>query len=111
MTNKDAIKILKSKMNGSVDNSYEWAETVRLAINALEAQLSEEGTTFGKWIPCKERLPDYHDEVLVTSRGEVAIAWLYLDGNWRSSDMPEPMYKDILAWMPLPEPYVEDERR
>lgn len=60
---------------------------------------------FKQWIPCSERLPDYHDEVLVTSLGEVAIAWLYLDGNWRSNDMPEPMYKYIVAWMPLPDPY------
>ena len=37
-TNEDAIKMLKSKMDGSVDTSYEWVETVRLAINALEQQ-------------------------------------------------------------------------
>ena len=57
------------------------------------------------WIPCSERLPDMHDEVLVTARGEVSIAWLYVDGKWRSNDMPQPMFKDIIAWMPLPEPY------
>lgn len=39
MTNEKAIKILKSKMDGSVDTSYEWAETVRMAINALEKQI------------------------------------------------------------------------
>ena len=36
MTNEEAINILKSKMDGSVDTSYEWAEKVRLAIKALE---------------------------------------------------------------------------
>lgn len=36
MTNKEAIEMLKSKMNGKTDTSYEWVETVRLAINALE---------------------------------------------------------------------------
>ena len=35
-TNEDAIKMLKSKMDGNVDTSYEWVETVRLAIKALE---------------------------------------------------------------------------
>lgn len=35
MTREEAIKILKSKMDGSVDTSYEWAETVRMAIEAL----------------------------------------------------------------------------
>lgn len=39
MTNEEAIKILKSKMDGSVDTSYEWAETVRMAIDALEKQI------------------------------------------------------------------------
>lgn len=42
MTNEEAIKILKSKMDGSVDTSYEWAETVRMAINALEQWTSED---------------------------------------------------------------------
>lgn len=43
-TNEDAIKMLKSKMDGSVDTSYEWAETVRLAINALEGKKKRELT-------------------------------------------------------------------
>lgn len=41
MSNDEAIEILKSKMDGSVDTSYEWCEAIRLAINALEAQSSE----------------------------------------------------------------------
>ena len=36
MTNQEAIQMLKSKLDGSVDTSYEWCECVRLAINALE---------------------------------------------------------------------------
>ena len=42
MTREEAIKMLKSKMDGTVDTSYEWAETVRMAIEALhktEAQI------------------------------------------------------------------------
>lgn len=35
MTNEEAIKILKSKMDGSVDPSYEFGEAVRMAIRAL----------------------------------------------------------------------------
>ena len=37
MTREEAIEILKSKMDGSVDTSYEWAEAVRMAIEALKA--------------------------------------------------------------------------
>jgi hypothetical protein len=36
MTNEEAINMLKSKMDGNVDTSYEWVETIRLAIKALE---------------------------------------------------------------------------
>ena len=38
MTREEAIKMLKSKMDGNTDTSYEWAETVRMAIKALEQQ-------------------------------------------------------------------------
>lgn len=38
MTRDDAIKILKSKMDGHTDTSYEWVETVRMAIKALEQE-------------------------------------------------------------------------
>lgn len=40
MTREEAIKILKSKMDGHTDTSYEWAETVRMAIKALEEKKS-----------------------------------------------------------------------
>ena len=36
MTREEAIKMLKSKIDGHTDTSYEWAETVRMAIKALE---------------------------------------------------------------------------
>ena len=38
MTIEKAIKMLKSKMDGQTDTSYEWAETVRMAIRSLEMQ-------------------------------------------------------------------------
>lgn len=53
MTNKEAIKILKSKLDGNIDTSYEWCEAVRLAINALEDRPQGEwintGVTNGYW--------------------------------------------------------------
>ena len=47
MTNEEAIKILNSKMDGSVDTSYEWAETVRMAIKALSTE-----AVHGEWSEC-----------------------------------------------------------
>lgn len=62
-----------------------------------------------RWIPVTERLPEKHEEVLVTVTKEIVIAWIYLDGRWRSNDCPETYLNDhITAWMPLPEPYREE---
>lgn len=38
MTNEEAIKILKDEMDGCVNPSYEWAEAIRLAIDALNGK-------------------------------------------------------------------------
>ena len=42
MTSEQAIKILKSKMDGNTDTSYEWTETVRMAIQVLEQKPCED---------------------------------------------------------------------
>lgn len=55
MTNKEAIEMLKSKMDGQTDTSWEWTETVRLAINALE--LADKFN----WIDANDRLPTERD--------------------------------------------------
>ena len=41
MTNREAIEMLVSKLDGNTDTSYEWTECVRLAVNALEKEESE----------------------------------------------------------------------
>ena len=64
------------------------------------------------WIPCSERLPNYREEVLVSTFWGVRVAerdsvkedgtddfwYLFLDDA-----TARPMY--VYAWMPLPEPY------
>jgi hypothetical protein len=37
MTRQEVIKYLKSKMDGSVDTSYKWCESMRIAINDIES--------------------------------------------------------------------------
>ena len=84
----------------------------------------------GRWIPCKERLPDRDDEYFVTvdpryippgCRSTDKFIWH--DGKWVIADYfvmdgdgyKKPEYKiievdiPVLAWMPLPEPYREGE--
>lgn len=62
-----------------------------------------------KWIPITERLPEVSQNVLATTRwGEVTIAerlnfdpecWFVHEGSTNAHT------EDIIAWMPLPEPY------
>lgn len=65
------------------------------------------------WIPCTERLPDTDDHVLVTTinkRGDRRVVRAYY---YRSDDYPgggawaAGMNNNVIAWMPLPEPYQE----
>lgn len=107
---KDAIKMLKSKMDGHTDTSYEWAETVRMAIKAIEQT---------SWIPVTKRLPDDYDRYLITTKdGRVEIIYYgYTDDRpnevafhqW--DDEGWQCWKpDVTAWMPLPDPHKPQER-
>ena len=82
------------------------------ALDIIEAQpkLSLENKT-SDWIPCSERLPEVWKSVLVTSGHlrvrDIRIAFVNENMEWCSIwNSCEP---DILAWMPLPEPYKGEE--
>ena len=105
MTNEEAIKMLKSKMDGHTDTSYEWAETVRMAIKALEQEPI--------WIPVSERMPEDRKPVLVTAYWhetyQVMQASYFGDGVWwcvpfNNTGEHEQKLKPK-AWMSLPESY------
>lgn len=66
MTREEAIKILKSKMDGSVDTSYEWAEALRMAIEALQFvkhfDLLKEYQSLQEVVRCKDCIHYENDE-------------------------------------------------
>ena len=70
-----------------------------------DGQMDERGRN--KWIPCSERLPEENEAVLTQAnfKNDVKIAvssrvdYNYWTG-WGTRDI------DIVAWMPLPEPYM-----
>ncbi len=72
-----------------------------MAILALEQARKE-----SRWIPCSERLPDDFGDYLVTKK---AIGWNCEEYN--SNDIAyfdnKGFHKaeDVIAWMPLPNPY------
>ena len=66
-----------------------------------------------QWIPCSERLPEEFKRVLCcTDMREMFLACVYIfdDGNYSFDDEDGMMWEgNVVAWMPLPEPYKEDD--
>lgn len=70
-----------------------------------------------RWIPCSERLPEKPEQVLIYARnvhyvlakyreirtweGIYKMAWVMEDAY----NAPHEIKHDVIAWMPLPEPY------
>lgn len=85
------------------------------------AIIIENQPKIGEWIPCSERLPEMHREdmeaegeyymisnpVIVTDGQQIYIAEYEEDIDyrygWHSLDGKD--YDNIIAWMPLPNPY------
>ena len=64
------------------------------------------------WIPCSERLPEEPGNYLVSIKRVKRVGWnykkyvendmVYWDGIFHKAD-------EVIAWMPLPEPWEEGE--
>jgi len=61
-----------------------------------------------RWIPMKERRPEKDGRYLCTFQGKAVHICMYLNGGFRLYG--ENKDNLITAWMPLPEPYREDEQ-
>lgn len=70
-------------------------------INSVKASAQQ-------WIPCSERLPDKDGIYLVTHRtfGKLEVTWNIFYGGEHASWL---WNDEIIAWMPLPEPYKGEE--
>lgn len=68
-----------------------------------------------KWILCSERLPDSDDFVVVTVLDEHGdTPYRYSDFGWYFDRadcwiIDAEQRTDVIAWMPLPEPYQKEE--
>jgi len=60
-----------------------------------------------RWIPCTERLPNV-GAILISDGNQVFIGAYYGNSIWSADGCDyDPILEDI-AWMPLPEPYKEN---
>ncbi len=64
-----------------------------------------------RWIPCSERLPKVDESVLATTVwNDVTTAWRIGVDKWFIHDGgTNATTEDLIAWMPLPEPWEGDE--
>ena len=111
----NGIKTIKPLMGGE---TRQIAESQIIGLE--EAKKIVEKYKDDGWIPCGEKLPDRNDSYLVTicSYDETAsINYRYIDhGNsdgsflrWGTKKPRTKRGKYIVAWMPLPEPYREED--
>lgn len=103
MTNEEAIKIFKSELDWAEQNRYPYisenkVKAIKLAIKALEQP---------RWIPVSERLPEDRQRCIVTVQGDSKT---FIDIVTYYAEEHSFLYYEecnVLAWMPLPEPYRE----
>ena len=77
------------------------SESLKMAIFLLKENQ-------GDWIPVTERLPENDTDVLYCSRlGTVGNCHYFNGFNNYPNTEPDHIFEDIIAWLPLPEPYKE----
>lgn len=115
MTREQAIKILNKydlnfcDINGNPIPPQDLAEAVYMAVQALEQE--------PKWIPVTEKLPEAGEYVgdvakyyLVQNEyGDMLVARYTHSEYWEQIYQLKPCADEIVAWMPLPEPYKESD--
>lgn len=97
------------KWHDSIENSMS-GDFVRSILKVVIGKIKGQPKV-GEWIPCSEKLPEEAGFYIVTKRqksGEIQVAlgsYRPLFNEWSGNGN----FKDVLAWMPLPEPYREDD--
>ena len=115
MTNEEAIKIIDKGLDIGKQMHFltveQMNEAKQMAIKALES-CSENPN---RWIPISERLPKNKSYVLTTIRipgrvPHVRSGW-YQEGFFHNDngDVWNDTDPEVTAWMPLPEPYTEEQ--
>ena len=101
----------------SVFPTREEAETALIALEKIQQYRNIEHKTTFEWIPCSERLPEEPDPelsdmdvfpeyiVMIEDEELPTVLEYFGHGKWYR----EGIYYRVVAWMPLPEPYILQE--
>ena len=105
MTRDDAIRIIETTFQDAYVYKYYDSVThqaLNMAIEALSAEAVQ------GWIPCSERLPNKSGWYVVTVCGhERIVDVLPYNSGWNGVTTKQ----EVVAWMPLPEPYKQKTER
>lgn len=104
----DALKYKQQVMYKKGDSDEVFAEWF---ITATEINNAPTIDAVPQWIPCKERLPEL-DEICLVTEKDGSIRHCYFDSvdPVLFATFEEGMYvRNVIAWMPLPEPYKEEQ--
>lgn len=116
MTKEEAVNVLRIMASGIELKGYSdhwilnFREAYEMALKSLENERPQ-----GEWILIAERLPDRFEDVLITyqipNREPKVRRALYVGGkfNFDNGDVWNWNDPEIKAWMPLPEPYEQED--
>lgn len=109
---KDRLKQYKDKYSDCYKYAGVHVKVIQDMIEQLQDDLKQDEKENG-WIPVSERLPEKNKDVITTVKYSGFMGmygrWLktaFIDGygEWNG----ECIGGEVIAWMPLPEPYKED---
>lgn len=96
--------------DGFEDGVSKAIEIVKVGI--ADAEDANDANVPGKWIPCSERLPkkpeiygDSDGYIVQTRRVEQPFIGYWDGREWTDEEVD--VVAEVIAWMPLPEPYRE----
>lgn len=111
--NLSEITVKKKETNELVTRIFEDEEGIKeITSDDYIVEIKENG-----WIPVEERMPNYLQKVLVTYIGYFDekrhcddVAYREISGQWMWALDDTHVGVEIIAWMPLPEPYQGEEK-
>ena len=99
---KIVIDIPEQALDVLKNEGVDWLDAEHI-LDAVSKGIPYEEKHQGKWIPVNERLPEVYGEYLITDLHGDVRKDTYNDyfKNFNAG-------KHVVAWMPLPEPYTEN---